>query len=87
MYIVPFYDWTSHTQDFDISHLNFTFNITEYNQDYMLIKLNFTDPYAISPLEQQDRFVWHVLDRKDFFISATDLVDLHSNFTVLSGKK
>jgi hypothetical protein len=86
MYIVPFNDWTSHTQNFDMAHLNFTFNITEFKQDYMHIKLNFTDPYAISPLEQQDRLVWHVVDRKDFFISATELVELHANFTVLSGK-
>ena len=86
LYIQPNNDWTSYIADFDLSHLNFTFNITEYKDDYMQIKLNFTDPYAISPLEQQDKLVWHVLDRKDFFIAEEALVDLHSNFTTLTCK-
>jgi hypothetical protein len=86
MYIVPDSNWTKEEQNFNMSHLNFTFKVTEYNKDLMIIKLNFTNPLAISPLKQQDRLVWHVLDRKHFFISATELVDLHLNFTTLSGK-
>lgn len=52
----------------------------------MQLKLNFTDPYAVSPLEQQDKLVWHVLDRRDFFIAESALVDLHINYTTLSSK-
>ena len=67
-------------------HLNFTWNVTEYTKDFMKLKLNFTDPYSISPMEQQDQLVFHIKDKQEFFISETLLVDIHDNFTTLKSK-
>ena len=60
--------------------------MTEYQRDFMMIKLNFTDPYSISPKEQQDQLVFHIKDKQEFFISETLLVDIHDNFTTLRSR-
>jgi len=43
-----------------MENLNFTWNITEYKNDSMLIKLSFFNPYAISPLTIYDKLVLHI---------------------------
>jgi len=49
-----------------------------------MIKLNFSDALAISPLAIQDTLVVHIKERRDFFISKTLLKDLHQNYTTLT---
>jgi len=50
----------------------------------MRIKLNFSDPLSISPKLDQDKLVFHIKHREDYFISKTLLINLHSNFTTLT---
>jgi len=69
---------------FDLSQLNFTWNVTEYADDELRIKLNFTKALSISPMLVQDRLIFHVKDKRDFFISSTYLDDLHDNYTTLA---
>ena len=46
MYILPAKD--RHLDDGFEGNLNFTWNVTDFYVDEMKIKINFTDPYAIS---------------------------------------
>jgi hypothetical protein len=64
--------------------LNFTFNVTKYEQDSMSVKLDFTSPTEISPLAKQDTLVFHIKEKGLNFISKTYLVDLHDNYTTLT---
>jgi len=83
MYITPYNDWHVGKSNFSLDSLNFTFNVTQYELDYMLIKLNFADALQISPMTMQDSLVFHVKHLGFNFISATHLIDLNSNFTTL----
>ena len=48
-YIAPSNDWHLGETNFNILSLNFTWNVTEYLQNYMKIKLTFNNPLEISP--------------------------------------
>jgi hypothetical protein len=50
----------------------------------MMMKLNFSNALAISPNQVQDLLVIHIRERRDHFISKTQLKDLHRNYTTLS---
>ena len=50
LYLEPRDDWANFKTDFNMSFLNFTWNVTEYKLDFMMIKLKFVNPYEISPL-------------------------------------
>lgn len=50
LYLEPRDDWATFKSGFNMSFLNFTWNVTEYKLDFMIIKLQFVNPYEISPL-------------------------------------
>ena len=66
-----------------MSTLNFTWNVTSYERDQMIIALNFNNPEVISPLIDQDMFVFHILDPQNFFISETLNKNLSSQYHTL----
>ena len=49
MYVQPALDWHIQEPNFTNSLLNFTWNVTKYENDFMMFKLNFTDPLVLSP--------------------------------------
>lgn len=59
MYIRPSNDWIMY-ESFNISNLNFTWNVTSYEKDEMAIDLNFTDPNFISLKLEQDSLIFHI---------------------------
>lgn len=76
IYVKPSNDWHKNKENFNISTLNFTWNITHFEKDKMVVKLIFNNPEEISPLIEQDKIVFHILEIKHFFISETHLEDL-----------
>ena len=56
---------------FDLKKLNLTYKVARYEGIVMEIKLNFTDPYAISPNKIQDRLIVHINQTEPFFVSST----------------
>jgi len=52
IYMKPENNWPVFEDDFDMSKLNFTWNVTEYGNgtDFMLIQIEWNDVFAISPL-------------------------------------
>lgn len=70
-------------QDFNISKLNLTWSVTKYYKDYMVISLKFYHPEEISPLSDLDELVFHIIDPGNFFISATEIQILHSDYRTL----
>lgn len=69
--------------DYNVSKLNLTWNVTTYDKDIMVIKLNFSDPLYISKNIIQDQIVFHILDPKFFFISKKYLKDLNKEYYTL----
>jgi hypothetical protein len=70
MYIEPAED-RHKTPGFDLTKLNFTWNATSFKGRDLVFSLNFTDPLSISPLADQDRFVWVLNETyKDWFFSS-----------------
>lgn len=82
-YIVPTGNWHLTKKHFKMEHLNFTWNVTFYEENFMKLKLNFTDPSYISPGLPYDRFVFHIKEKYHFFVSSEYLKDLHDNYTTL----
>ena len=60
-------------EEIDISKLNFTFNITSFENNNINIKLDFNYPFDISPFVDLDEIVYHSVDHetniKKYFIS------------------
>ena len=60
-------------EEIDVSKLNFTFNITSFENNNMNIKLDFNYPFEISPFVDLDEIVYHIVDHetniKKYFIS------------------
>ena len=83
IYIKPALDRHLIAPDFNLTSLNFTWNIILYQEDTLKIKLNFSDPLTISPLLERDILVVHFKELRDYFVSDTYLKDLHYNFTTL----
>lgn len=47
IYLAPSNNWTNY-ESYNISRLNFTWEIRSYSKSLMVVKLNFTDPNSIS---------------------------------------
>lgn len=82
-YIVPRGNWHLTKKNFKLEQLNFTWNVTSYENEFMKLKLNFTDPIQISPGLPYDRFVFHIKEKYSFFFSSEYFKDLHDNYTTL----
>jgi hypothetical protein len=82
IYLEPEGDWHLEKGN-SLAQLNFTWNVTEYTSERLFIKLNFSHPLSISPKQIQDTLVVHIKERRDFFVSSTLQVDLHTNYTTL----
>lgn len=83
-YIRPFNDWHIDNPNFDLQKLNFTWNATNYQNNTLKLKLNFSNPVWVTPEFRFDKFVFHIKKKHDFFISKEYLKDLHDNFTTLT---
>jgi mevalonate kinase len=66
IYLAPSNDWHKF-ETFNLSKLNFTWNITAYEGDEMHIKLNFTSPESISTKNVKDLIVFHIKNASYFF--------------------
>ena len=60
MYILPNNDWPSKYVDFNMSRLNFTWEVTKFapegkDKSIMLVSLDFNSPGSISPDTVQDK--------------------------------
>ena len=86
MYIEPYNNWTSWTSEFNLTTLNFTWNVTSYNGKKLFIKLNFYNPEVISPQEVFDNLVFHIKEKGTNFIAQRELVDIHDDYTTLRHK-
>ena len=76
-------NWFEINENFNMSRLNFTWNVTSYIKDIMIITLKFNNPLSISPMIQKDKIVFHILDMQFFFISETLLEDLGQDYRTL----
>ena len=86
MYIEPYNMWSSWTQDFNLTTLNFTWNVTSYIGKELNIKLYFYNPEVISPKEVYDNLVFHIKEKGSNFIAERELVDIHDYYTTLRHK-
>lgn len=64
--------------------LNFTWNVTEYDNNTMNIKLWFKHPVQISPNKPPDQLVFHIKEKFWYFFSSELRRDLHDNYTTLT---
>jgi hypothetical protein len=55
-------------------------------EDYMIVKLNFSNELAISSQLEQDLVVFHIKEQRELFISETLLQSLSENYTTLIKK-
>lgn len=82
IYIIPF----APGPDFNMSHLNFTWNLTYYEEDVMRIQLNFEYPKSISLNLEQDTIVFHIKNETQAFYSPEVEKQLHLESWTLTSK-
>jgi len=63
---------------FNISSLNFTWEVVKFSPEQLDLQLNFSEPIAISPLDIQDELVLRILDSSLFFSLQTQ-TELHES--------
>ena len=86
MYIEPYRRWNEGIDDFNLTNLNFTWDVTSYHGRKLYIKCNFFSPPSISPESVFDNMVFHIKDRRNFFKSLNEGVDIHDDYTTLRHK-
>ena len=86
MYIEPYNNWTEGIDDFNMSKLNFTWNVTSYEGRKLFIKCNFFSPPTISPRRVFDNLVFHIKEKREFFRSLNEGVNIHDDFTTQKHK-
>ena len=59
IYVIPTYNWTDWYGTGE-SRLNFTWTLVELTRAKMRIKMNFTDPTAVSPFIRYDKLLIHL---------------------------
>jgi hypothetical protein len=67
LYVAPSNNWHEFEPTFNISNLNFTWNVTAYERDEMRVKLNFSNPNSISLKKIHDSVVFHIKNASYFF--------------------
>ena len=55
MHLLPHDNWQNEIKDFNMSNLNFTWNVTSFRKNVLKVQLNFNSPINISPQLEQDR--------------------------------
>ena len=84
LYITPVDHWHLDYESFNMSKLNFTWNTTEYANDYLKLKLYFIEPLYISPLFKYDHLEFHLKNGfNSVFVCQEKLSALHGNYTSL----
>ena len=83
MYIEPYTNWHIGVDDFNMTKLNFTWNVTYYHGRKLYIQCNFTSPPTISPKHVYDNMVFHIKDKREFYRSLNERVHIHNNYTTL----
>ena len=70
IYVRPSQDWHKDDESFDSnSTLNFTWVVERYEEDFLDLSLNFTNPLKISPNLIRDLLVVSIKNNSEFFIS------------------
>ncbi len=64
MYIEPYNSWQNDNDDFNMSNLNFTWNVTYYHGRELFIQCEFFNPPYISPKSNFDSMVFHIKDKR-----------------------
>jgi hypothetical protein len=49
MHLLPHDNWQNEIKDFNMSNLNFTWNVTSFRKNVLKVQLNFNSPINISP--------------------------------------
>ena len=86
LYIVPALSREGE-EDFNLSQVNFTWVVTKFESPELELKLNFSYPLFVSPLEVQDSLVFHVKEwGRPLFYSTSSEKYLHENYWTLKRK-
>ena len=59
MYVVPFENWHIYQDGFDLTNLNFTWQMESFDGDKLTLKLHFANPSQISPGDSFDELAIH----------------------------
>lgn len=86
MFVEPYDDWYYDVDDFNMTHLNFTWNVTSYHGRKLYIQCNFFSPPTISPKSRFDNLVFHIKEKREFYRSLNEGVNIHNNYTTLRHK-
>lgn len=86
MYVEPYNKWDLDIEDFNMTKLNFTWNVTSYHGRKLWIKINWFSPPTISPKSTYDNLVFHIKDKREFYRSLNEGVNIHNNYTTLRHK-
>jgi len=65
IYILPSPERLKYADKVDVSKLNATWKTVKFENKYLFIQLNFSDPIFISPHEIQDKIVVHLKNAND----------------------
>jgi hypothetical protein len=71
---------------FNLSMVNLTWNTLSFEDNLLIIQLNFNNPILVSTESSQDVLVFHIKERNDFFVSKEYNTVLSSNSTTLLTK-
>jgi len=58
---------------FNMSEVNLTWEVIEYEEDELRLQLFFNAPVTISPLEDQDWLVFHAKEHQEALFYSTEL--------------
>jgi hypothetical protein len=79
MYIEPY----NRNETYNMSLLNFTWNLTQVFPSSFWFKLNFSHPYEISPFSEQDTLVMHIKNETQVFYSTEVRDNLHESTMIM----
>jgi hypothetical protein len=86
MYIEPYSRWDLGIERFNMTKLNFTWDVTHYHGRELYIQCNFYSPPNISPMSTFDNMVFHIKEKREFFRSLNEGVNIHDDYTTLRHK-
>ena len=69
-----------------MSTLNFTWEVTSFHGRKLYIQCKFNSPPTISPKSVFDNMVFHIKDKRQFYRSQNEGVDIHDDYTTLRHK-
>ena len=78
IYVQPYADWHLEEHGFEVHpNLNLTWEVIEFNNTRMLIKVRFLNPVQISPKADRDTLMVHIYENSTLFFTSGDSFQLH----------